>query len=47
MSTKNTTGNEIHIGRFADILMDRWFKRSFGSEAGKRLLQLLLQELIP
>ena len=27
--------------------MDDWFKRAFGSENRKRLLQLLLQELIP
>jgi len=47
MKTLNTNINEIRIGRFADILMDRWFKRSFGSESNKRLLQLLLQELIP
>ncbi|MBO4447827.1 MAG: Rpn family recombination-promoting nuclease/putative transposase [Bacteroidales bacterium] len=42
-----SNNNEIHIGRFADILMDRWFKRSFGTEANKRLLELLLKELIP
>ena len=49
MTTENRNNeiNEIHIGRFADIRMDRWFKRSFGTEANKRLLQLLLQELIP
>ena len=49
MTTQNSNinPNEIHIGRFADIRMDRWFKRSFGTEANKRLLQLLLQELIP
>lgn len=47
MKTSNANNNEIHIGRYADILMDRWFKRSFGTEPNKRLLQLLLQELIP
>ena len=35
------------IGRYARIIMDRWFKRSFGSESRKRLLLLFLQELIP
>lgn len=34
-------------GRYANILLDDWFKRAFGSENRKRLLQLLLQELIP
>ncbi len=49
MTTQNSNvnHNEIRIGRFADIRMDRWFKRSFGTEANKRLLHLLLQELIP
>ena len=35
------------IGRYARIIMDRWFKRAFGSESRKRLLLLFLQELIP
>ena len=35
------------IGRYARILMDDWFKRSFGTESRKRLLQLFLEELIP
>lgn len=35
------------IGRYARIIMDDWFKRSFGTESRKRLLQLFLQELIP
>ena len=34
-------------GRFADLLLDHWFKRAFGTEPRKRLLTLLLQELIP
>ena len=33
--------------RFANIKMDYWFKRSFGSETYKRLLELLLGELLP
>ena len=35
------------MGRYARIIMDDWFKRSFGTESRKRLLQLFLQELIP
>ena len=37
----------LQIGKYADILMDRWFKRTFGSEQRKRLTELLLQLLIP
>ncbi len=37
----------ITIGKYANIKLDRWFKRSFGTEENKRLLQLLLMELIP
>ncbi len=37
-----------HKGVFADIMMDRWFKRAFGEDFnGGRLLKLLLNELIP
>ena len=35
------------IGRYARILLDDWFKRSFGQENSKRLLQLFLEALIP
>ena len=35
------------IGRYANILLDRWFKRTFGWAPAKRLMQLFLQELIP
>ena len=35
------------IGRYARILLDDWFKRSFGTEPNKRLLELFLRELIP
>ncbi|MBR4775317.1 MAG: Rpn family recombination-promoting nuclease/putative transposase [Bacteroidales bacterium] len=38
---------ELKIGRYANILMDRWFKRTFGREQAKRLMQLFLQTLIP
>ena len=34
-------------GRYARILIDYWFKRSFGLERWKRLLLLFLEELIP
>lgn len=32
---------------YADVLMDRWFKRTFGWAPAKRLMTLFLQELIP
>ena len=44
-STWDTTYNPH--GRFANLLLDDWFKRAFGSKDSKRLLELLLQELIP
>ena len=34
-------------GPYADVLMDRWFKRTFGWAPAKRLMTLFLQELIP
>lgn len=34
------------IGRYANILLDYWFKRTFGEEREK-LMRLFLQELIP
>ena len=37
----------IQIGRYANVMLDRWFKRTFGTEKNKRLLELLLAELIP
>lgn len=39
--------NSNPTGRYARILLDSWFKRSFGSEPRKRLLLLFLRELIP
>ena len=33
--------------RYANILLDYWFKRSFGTEINKRLMILLLREIIP
>lgn len=35
------------IGRYARIIMDYWFKRTFGTEPNKDLLIMLLKELIP
>jgi len=35
------------LGPYANVLMDRWFKRTFGWEPAKPLLTLFLQELIP
>lgn len=37
----------VKLGRYANVLMDRWFKRIFGWRPQKRLMQLFLQELIP
>lgn len=37
----------IKLGKYADILTDRVFRRSFGTEEWKRLTELLLQLLIP
>ena len=39
--------DQVKLGKYADILMDRWFKRTFGREQAKRLMQLFLQALIP
>ena len=48
MTYDNTNASEpVRIGRYANVLMDRWFKRSFGWAPAKRLMQLFLQELIP
>lgn len=37
----------ITTSRYANILLDYWFKRTFGSEINKRLMILLLREIIP
>lgn len=34
-------------GRYARILLDYWFKRTFGTEGRQELLRLFLEELIP
>ncbi len=35
------------VGRYVNILLDPWFKRTFGQVERKRLLILVLRELIP
>ena len=49
MSTLEQTTNPggTHMGRYANILLDYWFKRTFGAESRKRILELFLKELIP
>lgn len=42
-----TIMSDVPIGRYARILLDDWFKRTFGQESRLRLLHLFLQELIP
>lgn len=44
--TKNAT-EFSPVGKYADVLSDRWFKRIFGWAPAKRLMQLFLSELIP
>ena len=41
----NPSGEVKH--KYANIMMDYWFKRAFGSENSSKLLKLLLKELIP
>lgn len=43
----NDNNSTVRIGRYVNVLKDRWFKRTFGWAPQKRLMQLLLQELIP
>ena len=37
----------IALGRYANLLLDSWFKRTFGDESRKEMLMLLLTELLP
>ena len=37
----------IRIGTYANVLLDDWFKRTFGDESRKRLTELMLELLIP
>ena len=46
-ATRTMKTEQPKIGKYANILLDRWFKRTFGSENSKRLLTLFLSELIP
>lgn len=41
------TDKTLTQGPYADVLMDRWFKRTFGWAPAKRLMTLFLTELIP
>ena len=43
----DTAAGKIVIGRYANVLLDYWFKRTFGDESRKRLLLLFLREIIP
>lgn len=44
--TPKTEANPL-VRKYANVLIDRWFKRTFGWAGGRRLMQLLLQEMIP
>ena len=48
---KDNNSNEIAsqgvTSRYANILLDYWFKRTFGREISKRLMILVLREIIP
>jgi hypothetical protein len=39
---ENTNTTPRSLGRYADILYDRWFKRTFGEPRHERLMQLFL-----
>ncbi|MBO4670942.1 MAG: Rpn family recombination-promoting nuclease/putative transposase [Bacteroidales bacterium] len=41
------TNEKLKLGRYANIKLDRWFKRTFGVEERKHLLVGLLRELLP
>lgn len=50
MENNQTTGAVASTGvtaRYANILLDYWFKRSFSGESGKRLMILTLREILP
>ena len=44
---QNLSSEPVRIGRYVNVLKDRWFKRTFGWAPAKRLMQLFLQEMIP
>ena len=47
-STANVSvGSQEPTSRYANILLDYWFKRSFGTMVNKRLMILVLREIIP
>ena len=45
-NSKNNASGEAK-SRYANILLDYWFKRTFGREISKRLMILVLREIIP
>ena len=42
-----SSASQEATSRYANILLDYWFKRSFGTESGKRLMILTLREILP
>ena len=44
---KNNSAEDPVVGRYVNILLEDWFKRTFGQVERKRLLILVLRELIP
>ena len=44
---KQTDDEDPVVGRYVNLLLDHWFKRTFGRVERKRLLILVLRELIP
>ena len=45
-NSKSNASSEA-TSRYANILLDYWFKRTFGREISKRLMILVLREIIP
>ena len=45
-NSKSNASSEA-TSRYANILLDYWFKRTFGREISKRLMILFLREIIP
>ena len=43
----NEMASQGATSRYANILLDYWFKRTFGREISKRLMILVLREIIP
>lgn len=43
----NEMASQGATSRYANILLDYWFKRTFGRDISKRLMILVLREIIP